>query len=377
MANSNNDEVISKVSPHTIKKFELVESYIQTWVQKLMNNKYCDGVIFIDCMCNSGVYYDENGKIVYGTPVRVTKILRDASWQYPEKHIQVYLNDLSEEKIDLLKTTLNEQALGARSNYTMTITTQDGNELLKQIGPKLTNDQKYHYFLFYDPFQAEIDWEALAPFFRCWGEVMINHMLSDPIRSIGQVKKKEKKDKYSGTYLMDDFEKLIPYGSDKNVYEKRIADIINGLKGVRPNYFVATYPFFNRNNSLIYDLIHCTSNIEGFKLYKKTAWKTFGGKSSTKNTHGNENQMTLDMFFDCGEITTGTDENCYYVQDITKYVERHFRGHKDVSLDAVWNLLDQHPIFPSEGYRSQIKKELRENYGATVGKSSITFADRR
>ena len=47
MAN-NNDGVIGKASPHTIKKIELVEKYIQTWVQKLMNNQYCNGVIFID-----------------------------------------------------------------------------------------------------------------------------------------------------------------------------------------------------------------------------------------------------------------------------------------------------------------------------------------
>ena len=376
MAN-NNDGGIGKASPHTIKKFELVEKYIQTWVQKLMNNQYCNGVIFIDCMCNSGVYVDDNGETVYGTPIRVAKILRDAAWQYPNKSIQLYFNDYSEPKIELLKKTLDEQVPGARGNFVMNITARDGNELLKQIGPQLTNDQKFHYFLFYDPFQADIDWEALAPFFRFWGEVMINHMLSDPIRAIGQVKRKEKKEKYSGTYLMDDFEKLIPYGSDKTAYEKRVAEIINGLKGARQNYYVAAYPFFNRNNSLIYDLIHCTSNIEGFKLYKKTAWKTFGGKSSTKNTHGNENQMTLDMFSDCGEFTTGTDENCYYVQDITKYVEKHFRGQKDVPLEAVWSLLDEHPIFPSEGYRPQIKKELRETYGADVGKSSITFSDRR
>ena len=74
MAN-NNDGVIGKASPHTIKKFELVEKYIQTWVQKLMNNQYCNGVIFIDCMCNSGVYVDDNGETVYGTPIRVAKIL--------------------------------------------------------------------------------------------------------------------------------------------------------------------------------------------------------------------------------------------------------------------------------------------------------------
>ena len=28
MASSNNDELISKASPHTVKKFELVEAYI-------------------------------------------------------------------------------------------------------------------------------------------------------------------------------------------------------------------------------------------------------------------------------------------------------------------------------------------------------------
>jgi hypothetical protein len=58
-------------------------------------------------------------------------------------------------------------------------------------------------------------------------------------------------------------------------------------------------------------------------------------------------------------------------------VEKHFRGQKDVPLEDVWSLLDEHPIFPSEGYRPQIKKELRETYGADVGKRSITFSDRR
>lgn len=272
MASSNNDELISHASPHTIKKFELVEKYIGTWVQKLMNNRYCEGVFFIDCMCNSGVYYDDNGEIVYGTPIRVAKILRDASWQYPNKQVQLFFNDWSEEKTALLKQTISEQVGSTRGNFNLTITSRDGNTLLKQIGPQLTNNQKLNYFLFYDPFDASIDWYALEPFFKFWGEVMINHMLMDPIRSIGQVKSPEKKLKYQNTYLMDDFEKLVPYGSDKTAYEKRVEEIINALKGRKDRqYYVGSYPFFNSNNSLQYDLIHCTSNIEGFKLYKKTA----------------------------------------------------------------------------------------------------------
>ena len=47
--------VISKASPHTIKKFELIEEYIKSWAQKLLLTESCNGLIFIDCMCNSGV----------------------------------------------------------------------------------------------------------------------------------------------------------------------------------------------------------------------------------------------------------------------------------------------------------------------------------
>lgn len=44
MASSNNDELISKASPHTVKKFELVEAYITDWSQKLMNTPTCNGL---------------------------------------------------------------------------------------------------------------------------------------------------------------------------------------------------------------------------------------------------------------------------------------------------------------------------------------------
>ena len=49
--------IISKASPHTIKKFELIEEYIKSWAQKLLLTESCNGLIFIDCMCNSGVIH--------------------------------------------------------------------------------------------------------------------------------------------------------------------------------------------------------------------------------------------------------------------------------------------------------------------------------
>ena len=104
MASSNNKQLISIAKPHTIKKFELIESYIETWVQKLLNNPKCKRIVFIDCMCNSGVYQTTEGETVYGTPVRVARILRDAAGQYPSKQIYIYLNDNDSEKIEFIES---------------------------------------------------------------------------------------------------------------------------------------------------------------------------------------------------------------------------------------------------------------------------------
>ena len=360
MSSSNNNEVISKASPHTIKKFELIQEYIKCWAQKLMLNDSCNGLVFIDCMCNSGVYKDKEGELVNGTPIRVTDVLLDVARTYPHKQVYIYYNDMNQAKIDELKKHLPED----ERNYRIVTSVGDANELLKTIGPQLSQTSHLHYFLLYDPYDASIDWEALIPFFRNWGEVMINHMVYDPARAITSAKKKTAKEKYESTYLAY-FEELVPYGSDKNAYEKRVEDIIKTLKGSR-QYYVGAFPFYNSQNSQMYNLIHCTSSRDGFKLYKKSAWKVFGAQSSTKQTHGQAGQLIFD---EEGRITTSTDESCFQVSDIVKYLKKEFEGRENVLMNEIWEKLDEHPIFPSEGYRNDIKKELISIYGATKGQA--------
>ena len=245
-------------------------------------------------------------------------------------------------------------------NFRIITSCGDAHEFLRTIGPQLYGAGHLHYFLLYDPYDANIDWEALLPFFRNWGEVMINHMVSDPVRAIKSAKKKTTKAKYENTYL-DDFENLVPYGSDKDAYEARVEEIINSLKGSRA-YYVSSFPFYNTQNSLIYNLIHCTSSKEGFKLYKKSAWKVFGAQSSTKRSTESL-QVFIDIF---GEVTTEEDESCMHVIDIARYLNRSMKGRQQVPLDEVWGLLDDHPVFPSEGFRNEIKNDLTSCFGAKI-----------
>lgn len=368
---SDTDEIISKASFHTVKKFELIEKYVETWAQKLLNIQYCDHLVFIDCMCNSGEYVGQDGEQIFGTPVRVSKILRDAAGQYPRKKIDLYFNDLSEEKTAHLTQLLK----GDKENFHIHVSSGDGNQLLWKLSQRLTNASNTHYLLVYDPYEATIDWNAILPFLNNWGEVVINHMISDSIRAAKVAKSQKAVDKYQQTYQVK-IEDLIPYGSDRTAYEERVEEIIRRLhRDQRRQYFIASFPFFNSKNSLVYNLIHCTGNIAGFKLFKETAWQTFGGKSSTKNTHGAENQLELD-FDNPGELKTHLDEDCYHVKDIADYLQHIFRGRQDVALAELWAVLDQHPVFPSDGFKPQIKKALKDSYGDKASRSAMNFTDR-
>lgn len=216
--------VISKASPHTIKKFELIEEYIKSWAQKLMLNNSCNGLIFIDCMCNSGIYTDDAGEIVKGTAVRVSEALLEVARTYTDKTVYIYLNDKDAKRVDELEKHLPQN----ERNFQIVTSRLDAHELLKTIGPQLCQTGHLHYFLLYDPYDASIDWEALLPFFRNWGEVMINHMVSDPVRAITRAKRKTTKEKYENTYL-EDFEKLVPFGSDKAAYQQLLYPLNDDL----------------------------------------------------------------------------------------------------------------------------------------------------
>ena len=359
---------VDTAHPHTIKKFELIEEYVKPWAQKLLNYPQCEGIVFIDCMCNSGIYKDDGGNEVVGTPIRVARYLNTIMDDYPNKGCFLYFNDLEQAKIDALKERLPQN----KNNFHIETSCGDRNTLLTDIGKRLSPNLRYHYLLIYDPYQAAIEWAALFPFLRHWGEVIINHMVFDSTRGVLQATRESTVSKYEQTYQVT-INELVTFGSDKEAYETRIKEIITALRGTaKQKYYIGSFPFFNTKNNIVYNLLHCSSNIEGFKLYKKTAWNVFQGKSSAKKTYGAEHQLMLGETNSYG-FTMHTDEYCYNIYNIAEHLQAVFKGQENVPLSTVWGYLDEHPIFPSEGYKPNIKDLLKSAYGAKVSRNSISF----
>lgn len=359
---------IDFVKPHTMKKVELVERYVKAWSHKLLQLPACDGIVFIDCMCSSGIYRTEENKTITGTPTRVAKYLASIMPNYPAKKALCYFNDHTKEKVEILKTLLPADT----RNFQVKLGSIDCNEFLGTI--QFPPGKKFHCLLIYDPYEAAIDWGAISPFLRTWSDIIINHMVSDSIRAVSQAKRSATIRKYVQTYQTP-IEGLIALDCDQQAFENKIKIIMTNLSNrtIGP-YYLASFPFFNSRNSLIYNLILGSRNKKAFMLFKKTAWKTFGGKSSIKDTRGKEYQLAFN-FNGEGSVATEADEYCYYPKDIAAYLFSKFTGKSNVPFQTVWESLDLHPVFPSECYRKEIKSHLRDYHGCTLSKSAITFPE--
>lgn len=374
MARTKKVETITKISPHTVKKFELIEKYVDEWARKILGFKGANGlpgskgVIYIDCMCNSGLY-EVDGNIVEGTALRVAKKLNEIISNYPGKEAILIFNDLLPERVELLRSEIEKANL---NNIIVSYSDGDCDVFLK--GLNLSGyQQRYNTLLLYDPYNASIDWSAVKPYLNRWGEVIINHMSSDTTRGISQAKKKAVVSRYEETYQRDISQLL---NTDKAGLDNIVVSIIrNNINKGSSGYYVSLAPFYNRNNGKLYSLIHCSANIEGTKLYKKVTWKTFGDKSSMKNTHGMEEQFVLDFNGD-GFLDSVTDEDCYYVKDIAKYIFEKYSAQGRVLLEVMYKDLDVHPIFPSDGYKNEIKAELKDRYYVRATREEIIFSQK-
>ena len=98
-------------------------------MHKILGYKESTGLVYIDCMCNCGMYYDIDGEIVEGTAIRVAKTINQINSMH-QKEVILYFNDIDEGKIQHLKSVIDVLDLKfVQIHYYNT----DANELLRKI----------------------------------------------------------------------------------------------------------------------------------------------------------------------------------------------------------------------------------------------------
>lgn len=363
---------LEQAKPHTIKKFEVISNYVDGWARKILGYDGKDGqsgskgIIYIDCMSNAGMYTDEFGVEVKGTVIRVAETISKLIENYPDKNAVLIFNDYDQNKINTLESYIKSLGIDNTDQFQIVTKCGDKDEFLKSLTGVIQSKYRgYNILLLYDPYMAALNWEAITPYLNMWGEVIINHMVSDTERAAKQVKKDEAKEKYQETY-QEDIEKIIELGVERNGLEQQIHKIIKNRASQQYDMYIASFPFFTRKNRIQYNLIFCTHSVKGIKLFKQKAWDAFGGKSSMKKKSTTD---TVQLMFNLDmEIVQpdDTDEDCYTIKDVAKYIMEKYGDRDDLNLKEVYEDLDTHPVFPSDGYKNEIKKELKERYKVEI-----------
>ena len=190
-------------------------------------------------------------------------------------------------------------------------------------------------------------------------------MVSDIVRGRSQANKQETIERYEMTYRTT-FDKLTNLSEEQ--YEQIILNIIKDNIKLKKQTYITSFPFYISTNSHIYNLIFITFNKAGFNLFKKTAWKTAGGQSSIKTKkEAEQTQLLFDI--DCVDDKKYT----YNINDIAVYVIRKYKDRKVVPLNEIYNDLENHLIFPCEGFKKKILRSLKD-YGCETSRDMLYFS---
>lgn len=258
---------LDAIKEQSRKKIELVGEYVDNWLYVVENAKMVNKneIIFIDCMCNSGIYKN-NDK---GTAIVVLeRFIKHAKEHYGIKY-ELHLNDNDKEKIIFLKNVIKN--IERPSNVFVYYSNEDVNVYLDSL-KKTTKFGKAFTLIFVDPFNfGTVDINRFCSLLNVtYCEILFNFFTSDIRRNIHNEHAPNKMQKIKAS--LSDFMST-NYTNDREC----LNCFIQSLKKCRYIKYTFSIEFRNKNNQNLYYLVYATPNINGLNKLKESIWKVFKG----------------------------------------------------------------------------------------------------
>ena len=266
--------------PQTTNKIKYVTNYVQRWLYVLGNANFAEGINFIDCMCNAGIYRDGD----YCTCIQVLKLFIQSAAIHTDKSFHLYLNDYDSHRIESLKEVIASVYKGDLQNLHIHISQKDVNEYLKLLMIEKTKFL-YHQgtLLFVDPYDfGTVHIPTLRKFCeQYYCELLFNLFTSDWVRN-------------RNNEMDARIDSVIDNG-DVQINNKRelVNYIIDQLKVGSMSYSF-NYEFHTEKNTELYQIIYLTPKDKGLGVLKEALWATFNGAAYYRNPRKvSANQLSL------------------------------------------------------------------------------------
>ena len=307
---------IDEKNQQTTYKIKYISNYVENWARVLSNAEYTDRLVFIDCMCNAGIYKDGD----FCTAIEVLKIFKKFAYSFPEKKYCLYVNDLSKKRMKIFKKVV-EVVLGESllENLEINYNNMDVNEY---VNLQTTKHTEFNYpnvtILYVDPYDfGTVHIPTLRKFAeKYYCEIIFNLFTSDFVRN-----------------QMDERILKIIDNEKVNIYTKnQLVDYIIKQLKVNKMKYSFQYAFRIKTNVELYQIMFLTPNKKGLDELKNAIWETFKGEAFHRNNNledGGTLQLTL--FDEKDDIKMKLNE---YGEEAIFLLLNHFKG-KTLSFSEI------------------------------------------
>ena len=275
-------KILDDKKAQTTNKIKYVSKYVENWLYVMANAKFSEGINFIDCMCNAGIYLDGD----FCTSIEVLKLFVASAAIHKDKTFNLYFNDYSEERISVLKEVIAKVYKTSLQNLHIYISQKDVNEYLSCLSRET---KRFLYpqatILYVDPYDfGTVHIPTLRTFcekFYC--ELLFNLFTSDWVRN-------------RNNELDSRIDKVIDNPKVKINNKTELVDyMLKQLKVGRMQYSF-NYEFHTETNVELYQIMYLTPKDTGLEKLKDALWDTFKGASYYRNHRKkkeNTNQLSL------------------------------------------------------------------------------------
>ncbi|MEG0077404.1 MAG: hypothetical protein RR700_06150 [Anaerorhabdus sp.] len=363
----------------TLLKFEAFTDYVESWINKIFyhsqeNKGKYNELIFVDCMCSSGLYYKYFKKDEYnydadlfreGTGYKVIDKFRNYAEKFPEFNFTIYMNDYDEKFIKCMYC--NERRLNTSDvkNLKIIYSNEDKYKFIDRITSlKEINNNKAHKLIIYDPYEVDFNWIYMKKLLKLNdSDLIITHFYPNDVKRIVNLENlnQDKKDviTYSYGIPFDQIKEYFYSHQTPSVRTEYFRELFN--KKVKDHCYkkMSYAPVFNnKERNHVFDIVCISSSGIAIALLKDTMYRLYENSKQERkqyaqdswNLFGDE-QSYVDLRCDFNEYQLHYDD-----LTLTEIFKRTFAG-KTLSKNEFEKVLQEHEYLPTN-----IKKQVKKIY---------------
>lgn len=253
---------------HSKAKVELLEKYLQRYLNIISNDRFTEKINLFDLFCGEGIY-DNGGE---GSPIAALRVLKDLHFINKAKNksipkVDLCFNDFDNCKVEKLQKIIAEKKLHYEDFGKIHYRSKDYKEIIEKIIHFINGLKNEKAFIFIDPYGYK---EIRASEIKA----LLSSKKSEVLLFLPTQFMYRFDEKGTPQALIEILEELVDLNGWKatnSVYEF-IAQFKDALRKYLDGFFVDTFTI-QKDEATVYCLFFFSSHIRSFEKMLETKWE--------------------------------------------------------------------------------------------------------